>query len=117
MCAVWAEIRAREGLSAVPHEIMANNFVHFDTLAEDSPVNREKYAVVLSVLIKEFENRFQHCKRNYNFLIYICNSIFSHDQKFDLVSLHDLYETSLTKEKCPSLHNHALFMSLLFGSM
>jgi len=31
----------------------------FNTLAEHSPVNREKRAAVLSVVIQEFENKFQ----------------------------------------------------------
>jgi len=41
--------------SALLSEVMANNFRHFDTLAKHSPVNSEKYAAVLSILIKEFE--------------------------------------------------------------
>ena len=39
-------------------QAVANNFMHFDVLAKHSPVNSEKYAALLSVLIKEFENRF-----------------------------------------------------------
>jgi len=35
-------------------QVVANNVLHFDTLAKHSPVNREKYTVVLSVLIQEF---------------------------------------------------------------
>lgn len=33
-------------------QVMANNFMHFDILAKYSPENTEKYAAVLSVMIK-----------------------------------------------------------------
>lgn len=36
--------------------------MHFDTLAEHSPVNSKMYAALLSILIKEFKNRFQDCR-------------------------------------------------------
>lgn len=39
--------------------VMENNCEHFGTLPEKCPVNSEKYAVVLSILIKGFKNRFQ----------------------------------------------------------
>ena len=39
--------------------VKANYCMHFDTVAEHNPVNSEKYAAILSTLIKEFENRFQ----------------------------------------------------------
>ena len=45
-------------------EITASNFMHFDTVAKHGPVNNGKYAATLSVLIKEFENRFQDFKIN-----------------------------------------------------
>lgn len=35
--------------------------MHSDTLVKQNPVNSEKYAVMFSMLIKEFENRFQEC--------------------------------------------------------
>lgn len=38
---------------------MANKFVDFYALAEYSPVNCEKYATVLSTVIKKLETRFQ----------------------------------------------------------
>ena len=50
-------------------QAVANNFMHFDVLAKHSPVNSEKYAAVLSVLIKEFENRFQDLQKNHLFLL------------------------------------------------
>ena len=48
--------------------VIANNFIHFDELNKLSPMNSKKslskiYAAVLSVLIKEFENRFQDLKK------------------------------------------------------
>lgn len=44
-------------------QVMADNFMHFDTLSKHSPLNSEKYAAVLSALIKKFENTFQDCKK------------------------------------------------------
>lgn len=58
---VWVKTRAQGGHSAVLTQVIANNCVHFHTLSEKSPENSEKYAVVLSFLIKGFENRFQEC--------------------------------------------------------
>ena len=45
--------------SAVLTPEMANDCMHFDTLAEHRALNSEEF--VLSCLIKEFENRFQDC--------------------------------------------------------
>ena len=62
-CAIstaWAET----GMWAVlcsANSVMANNCMYCDTLAKHSRVNSEKYAAMLCVLIKEFENRFQDC--------------------------------------------------------
>jgi len=36
-------------------KVIANNCMHFDILVKHNPVNREKYAAVLSILIKKFE--------------------------------------------------------------
>ena len=44
-------------------QVMVNNFMHFNTLAKHSPVNSEKYVAFLFILIKDFENRFQDCKK------------------------------------------------------
>lgn len=60
---VSTETRAQGGLSEVLTQGMANNPIHFDILAKRSPLSSEKYAVVLSVLIEEFENSFQNCKK------------------------------------------------------
>ena len=49
------------GRSAVLTQMVANNVMHFGTLAEHSPVNTEKYAAVLSVVTQRFEDRFQGC--------------------------------------------------------
>ena len=40
-------------------QVMANSCVHCDTLYKHGPVNSEKYAALLSILIKEFENGIQ----------------------------------------------------------
>lgn len=40
-------------------QVMANKFMAFDTLAKHSTVNSKKHAAVPSVLVEEFENRFQ----------------------------------------------------------
>ena len=56
-------------------QVMANNFRYFDMLAKDSTVNSEKYAAMLSVLIKEFENRFQDCQKKSS--VHVCKPIFS----------------------------------------
>ena len=42
-------------------QVMANNCMHFDTLAKQSPMNSVKYIALLSTVIKEFENRFDEC--------------------------------------------------------
>lgn len=65
MGTVWADTRTRQGRNAVLTQVMANNCVHFVTLAKDSPVISEKYAALLSVLKKKFENRFEGCKKMY----------------------------------------------------
>lgn len=40
---------------------MRNNCMHFDRLAEHNHANSGKYAALLSILIKEFDNKFQGC--------------------------------------------------------
>ena len=55
---VWALTRAQGGHSTVLIQVMANNCVQFDTLAKHSPVNSDKYTVVLSFVIKEFASRY-----------------------------------------------------------
>lgn len=54
---VWAETGTWGGCTAVPAQFMANNSTQFDTLAKHSSVNSKIYAVMLSILVKEFENR------------------------------------------------------------
>lgn len=63
----WAEIKKRGEHSAVLMQIMANNFVHFDILANYCPMNSKKYAAQFSILIK---NRFQDCLKIHH-LFYI----------------------------------------------
>ncbi len=41
-------------------QVMANNCMHFDTLAKCRDLNSVVYTAVLSLLIKEFGNRTLH---------------------------------------------------------
>jgi len=99
----------------VPTQVMANNFMHFD---KHSPVNSKKYAVVFSILIKEFENRFQdglkfqffailmipfhlrqiHYLQIFKFNVYTHNQVLN-SKKYLITSLLDFYKTSLTRER------------------
>lgn len=64
--AVLAETRAWGGqCCAVLTQAMANSCAHFDTVAKHSTLNSKEYTALLSVLIKEFDNRFQDCQKNY----------------------------------------------------
>lgn len=57
----WKERNGRNqgtGCSVVPAPVVANNLMRVDTLTKHSPVNNEKCAAVLSVVIKEFESGF-----------------------------------------------------------
>ena len=119
-------------------QMKAKNLMHFSTLAKHTSVNTEKYAALLFNLVQEFQNRFQDFRKNQpSFLIFA--TPFSEDinilpanlqmecielqsdiqlkEKFDNVSLMDFYKIYVPREKYPSLHNHALFMSSLFGSI
>ena len=61
MGTVWAETRAWGGqCCAVLTQVMANNCMHFDTLAKCRDLNSVVYTAVLSLLIKEFGNRTLH---------------------------------------------------------
>ena len=118
-------------------QIKANNFMFFDMLAKHSPMTSKKHAALLSDLIQEFENRFQEFwGNNQYFAIFVtlfsvgmnmlpanfqmeCIELWSDIQlkdKFDCVSLLDFYRSCLPGDKYPLPHNHALFMSSLFGS-
>lgn len=118
-------------------QVAANNFMHFDCLAKYTPVRSERYASFLSILIEEFESRFQDFRENHA-LFSIFATPFSVDintipaifqmecselqsdiqlrEKFNSVSLLDFYKLYLPKDKYPSLHNQAVFMTSLFGS-
>jgi len=115
---------------------VANNCVHFGMLAKHSPVNNEKYTSLLSVLIKEFENRSQDFQYSHefwglfatpfsvnintlpaNFQMAYGVAIRHSTQRFHHVSLSDFYKPYFTRKKYPSHHKHSLFMSLLFDSI
>lgn len=49
-------------------KLMADNCVQCGTLAKHRPVNSDKYAAVLFVLIQECENRLQGCPENDHFM-------------------------------------------------
>lgn len=46
-------------------------------MVKHSTVNSKIYAALLSILIKEFEDRFRDYQNIIYFYLYICNSIFS----------------------------------------
>ena len=54
---------------------MANNCMHFDTPAGHSSANSEKYSAVLSIVIKEFESKFQDRWKIHLFFWYISGHI------------------------------------------
>ena len=41
--------------------------MYFDTLPKHTPVSHKKHTALLSILIKEFESRFQDCQKNHHF--------------------------------------------------
>ena len=99
-------------------QVMANKLMHFGTLAKHSPINSKKYATLLSIRIKEFENRFQDSHKNHQFFglfmtpfpvninILLMNFKMEYStEKCDHLCLPDFYK--------PSLHRHASFMSQL----
>ena len=44
-------------------QVMANNFMHYNTLAKQSPVKSKTNLALFSCFNKTFENRFQNCKK------------------------------------------------------
>jgi len=53
LCAMFQTITAfKMKLKLWQAQVTANNFMRFNILAKHSPVNSEKYAVLLSILIK-----------------------------------------------------------------
>jgi len=112
-----------------------NSFMHFDTLAKHSPVNSEKYASLLSVLIKEIENKFQDwLKKKKSTFWYICDFIFNL-HRYIICEFSNWTYRAVTRYSTPKpdhasfirvyqtfirlilpLHNHTLLMSPLFDS-
>ena len=58
ICAIFQTTTFEMKLKLWQTCVMAKNVMHFDILAEQSCVNSENCAALLSVLIKEFENSF-----------------------------------------------------------
>lgn len=54
---VSTETQARGQYCAVLTQVVANNHIHFDTLANDKELSSEEYAAMISNFIEEFENR------------------------------------------------------------
>ena len=72
-CTVNTELQLGHGESAVLTQVMANNFMHFDTLAKHSPVNSKKYAAILWQ--RNLRTGFKTAQKDLQF--FWCFSIFS----------------------------------------
>lgn len=107
--------------------------MYFGALAKQSSANTENYAVLLSVWMKEFEDMFEGFQKSHQF----SDSIFSlhkcitckfsnwmymvefrHSIQIKMWSclFARFFKIYLATGKYPSLHNHTLIMSLLFGN-
>lgn len=122
----------KPGHSAVPTHAMGNQFIHFDILAEYSPVSRKEtgsYAFInksiwgqvsmlpktchffcmsltpISVRMNTWSAHFQTYRLTVRFST----------QNLDHVSLLNCHDLPLIREKYPSLHCHTLFVSLLLA--
>lgn len=51
------------------HQVMANNVRDLHTLAKHSSLSSRKYAAVLSIVIMEFETKFQDYKKKLSFFL------------------------------------------------
>lgn len=104
--------------------MMANNYVHFDTLAKHSALNGKEHTAMLSVLVKEFQTLFPVDLYIYIDIYITCRfsngtyrvAIRYSTQKSDHVCSPNLHKTSLTREKCPLLRSQTLLMSSLCDS-
>ena len=122
ICAVFQTITAFEmKLKLWQAQVMANNFMHFDTLAKCSPVSSEKCAALLSILKKKFENIFQDLKNIYIFFYIFVTPLLvdinALPANFCMEYIELQSKPYFTREKYLSLHSHILFMASLFGSM
>lgn len=60
ICAMFQTITVFEmKLKLRQAHVMANDFLHFDTLLKYGPVNSEKCAALLSIFTNKFENSFK----------------------------------------------------------
>lgn len=59
------------------HQVMANNGSDLHTLAKHSSLSSRKYAAVLSIVIMEFETKFQDCKKKVIIFLTIFVTLFS----------------------------------------
>lgn len=88
---VWAEIRSREGHSALSDEGMANDFMDFDVLnsKKQSKQTKTPQKHKNTALIKEFVNMFQDCR-----VLFVCL----------LLYLYLLFYFQLTQNTCEFLN-------------
>lgn len=121
-------------------QLRTNNFMHFPTLLLQPDVTQmaaDKYALLISDLNLEFENRFQDFKKH-RVLFAAFATPFSVDvnllpgylqmehcemccdaqlkEKFNQVSLKEFYKTYWDKQKYSAFYKHALSMISLFGN-
>jgi len=73
-------------------QVMANNYMQFGKWVKHSTVNREKYAALLSILMKEQVPRLQ---KKSSFLKYICNLIFSWHKYITCEFTNGMYRVSI----------------------
>lgn len=135
---VCDEIRTWERGSAVLIQVMANKCMLLNILAKSSPVNRKKVCILNFWTDKGIWQQISSfLKKKIYIFCYIHDSIFSQDkhitckfskgmyivairysvQKFDHISLLEVFEFYLTREGLPLLHNHSLFMLSFSGSI
>lgn len=113
-CTINTKLKPGHGESTVLTQIMANNCISFDTLAKQS-YKMQKYTALISVLMKEFENWFQDCKKHFGkfatpfsfdtntFFQMGCTNLQSDSQLKNLImSLYPIFirEIPLTSQSC-----------------
>ena len=74
---IWAETRAWGGHNTELAQVMANKFIHCDTVAKHSALNSKKHRVLLSIVRKESEKMFQDCWKKKSILLYSWDFNFS----------------------------------------
>lgn len=91
---IWDETRAQEGHTTVLTQVTTSKFMDFYALAKNSPVNSKKYAALLSVLIKQFENGLQDCKSKPNQVL-LFETIFKQHKKITCKFSNGMYRVEI----------------------